>query len=53
LENPIATKLLENTFVEGDTIMIDLVDLKLTFNKKRPAASAQPAIVPQVLTADS
>ena len=34
LENAIATKLLENTFVEGDTILIDCVDNTLTFNKK-------------------
>jgi ATP-dependent Clp protease ATP-binding subunit ClpB len=34
LQNPIATKLLENTFVEGDTILIDLVDDKLKFSKK-------------------
>jgi len=36
LENAIATKLLENTFVEGDTIVIDCVDNALTFNKKAP-----------------
>jgi ATP-dependent Clp protease ATP-binding subunit ClpB len=34
LQNPIATKILENTFVEGDTIVIDYVDDRLTFNKK-------------------
>lgn len=34
LQNPIATKLLENTFIEGDTILIDLADNKLSFNKK-------------------
>lgn len=34
LENAIATKLLENTFVEGDTILIDCVDNALTFDKK-------------------
>jgi ATP-dependent Clp protease ATP-binding subunit ClpB len=33
LENAIATKLLENTFVEGDTIVIDCVDKALTFTK--------------------
>ena len=36
LENAIATKILENTFVEGDTIIIDCVDNSLTFNKKVP-----------------
>jgi ATP-dependent Clp protease ATP-binding subunit ClpB len=34
LQNPIATKLLENAFVEGDTILIDLVDGKLAFARK-------------------
>ena len=34
LQNPIATKLLENTFVDGDTILVDLTDKKLSFNKK-------------------
>jgi ATP-dependent Clp protease ATP-binding subunit ClpB len=34
LENAIATKLLENTFVSGDTIHVDVVDHKLTFTKK-------------------
>jgi ATP-dependent Clp protease ATP-binding subunit ClpB len=34
LENTIATKLLENTFVSGDTIHVDVVDHKLTFTKK-------------------
>ncbi|NJR51316.1 MAG: ATP-dependent chaperone ClpB [Leptolyngbyaceae cyanobacterium CSU_1_3] len=33
LQNPIATKLLENTFVAGDTILIDLVDGTLEFKK--------------------
>jgi ATP-dependent Clp protease ATP-binding subunit ClpB len=36
MENAIATKLLENTFVEGDTITIDCVDNALTFSKKEP-----------------
>jgi ATP-dependent Clp protease ATP-binding subunit ClpB len=52
LENPLATKLLENAFVEGDTIVVDVVDHKLAFNKKRPVASSQATIVPQVLAAD-
>ncbi len=34
LENAIATKLLENTFIGGDTIQVDVVDHKLTFTKK-------------------
>jgi len=34
LENPIATKILENTFTEGDTIIIDCSDSELTFSRK-------------------
>jgi len=33
LENPIATKILENTFIEEDTILIDCVDNQLVFGK--------------------
>jgi len=35
VENPIATKLLENTFVLGDTIVIDQGENGLTFSKKK------------------
>jgi ATP-dependent Clp protease ATP-binding subunit ClpB len=45
LQNPIATKLLENTFVEGDTILIDLADDVLTFVKKPTFVSSQPVVV--------
>ena len=34
VENPLATKLLENTFTEGDTITVDYVDGGLCFNRK-------------------
>lgn len=34
LENPIATKILENTFVAGDKILIDCVDGQLIFDKE-------------------
>jgi ATP-dependent Clp protease ATP-binding subunit ClpB len=34
IENPLATKLLENTFVEGDTIAIDYDGTQLVFIKK-------------------
>ncbi|MBD2198911.1 MULTISPECIES: ATP-dependent chaperone ClpB [Calothrix] len=34
IENPIATKLLENSFISGDTIQIDKGETGLTFNKK-------------------
>ncbi len=33
LENPLATKILENEFVEGDTILIDCVDKTVLFKK--------------------
>ena len=39
IENPLATKLLENAFVSGDTILIDVADSKLTFTKKLTASS--------------
>ena len=53
LENPIATKLLENTFVEGDTILVEIADQGLTFTKKQPILPSQTVTVPQSLTADS
>jgi len=34
LENPLATKLLENTFTEGDTIMVDYIDGSLSFSRQ-------------------
>jgi ATP-dependent Clp protease ATP-binding subunit ClpB len=37
LENPIATKILENAFVAGDRILIDCVDNKLIFGKQEEA----------------
>lgn len=45
LENPIANKLLENTFVEGDTIVIELVGQSLEFTKKQPAKVSEPQTV--------
>ncbi len=36
VENPIATKLLENTFISGDTIFIDKGENGLSFSKKPP-----------------
>ncbi|MBD2654032.1 ATP-dependent chaperone ClpB [Synechocystis sp. FACHB-383] len=49
LENPIATKILENVFVAGDKILIDCVDNQLIFDKEREpeAVSQEPEeIVP-------
>jgi ATP-dependent Clp protease ATP-binding subunit ClpB len=37
LENPIATKILENAFMAGDRILIDCVDNKLVFGKQEEA----------------
>ncbi|HEY9695727.1 MAG TPA: ATP-dependent chaperone ClpB [Trichocoleus sp.] len=52
LENPIATKLLENTFMEDDTILVDVVDHKLIFTKKPAIVPIQPTIVTQGVSAD-
>ncbi len=48
VENPIATKLLENTFVAGDTIWIDIVDNQLTFGKQS-VPKPQPLVISQGL----
>ncbi|MER3475538.1 MAG: ATP-dependent chaperone ClpB, partial [Leptolyngbya sp. ERB_1_2] len=53
LQNPIATKLLENAFGEGDTIVIDLVDGKLKFGKKELVANSQPATTTPVVVTES
>lgn len=53
LENPIATKLLENFFTEDDTISVDVKDHKLTFAKKKPAVSSQSNTKKQGVTTDS
>ncbi len=41
LENPLATKLLENAFTEGDTIMVDYVDSSLSFSRGGKAYAYQ------------
>ncbi|NET68872.1 MAG: ATP-dependent chaperone ClpB [Moorea sp. SIO1G6] len=50
LENPIATKILENMFIEGDTIFIDCGDQGLTFSNKAPSkpVTATESVVPAV-----
>ncbi|AOY83687.1 ATP-dependent chaperone ClpB [Moorena producens JHB] len=50
LENPIATKILENMFIEGDTIFIDCGDQGLTFSNKAPTkpVTATESAVPAV-----
>ncbi len=45
LQNPIATKILENTFTEGDTILIDLVDDALTFTRRPSSVSSELSAV--------
>jgi ATP-dependent Clp protease ATP-binding subunit ClpB len=45
LENPIATKLLENTFSAGDTIHVDCADNILTFSKKETVNLPEPQSV--------
>ncbi len=50
LQNPIATKILETTFGEGDTIFVDCVDRKLTFGTKPiKAKKSTPAVIPEVI----
>ncbi len=44
LQNPIATKILDNSFTEGDTILIDLVGDRLKFTNKQLAVNTQPAL---------
>ncbi|PSB34505.1 ATP-dependent chaperone ClpB [Chlorogloea sp. CCALA 695] len=43
IENPLATKLLENTFTEGDTILVDYTDSSLTFNRHIPVSLPKKA----------
>ncbi|NJL89095.1 MAG: ATP-dependent chaperone ClpB [Coleofasciculaceae cyanobacterium SM2_1_6] len=50
IENPIATKLLENTFVSGDTIWVDCVEETLTFQKKAPTVDQLESTNPSIET---
>ncbi|HIK08601.1 MAG TPA: ATP-dependent chaperone ClpB [Trichormus sp. M33_DOE_039] len=45
IENPIATKLLENTFIAGDTIYIDKTENGLTFSNKLPIKLSSPQVM--------
>ncbi len=49
IENPLATKLLENTFISGDTIFIDKGESGLTFNKKVSVKVSAPSTAVQLL----
>jgi ATP-dependent Clp protease ATP-binding subunit ClpB len=44
LENPLATKLLEGTFTEGDTIQVDCQDGALSFQRQRSVVTYAPAL---------
>ena len=48
LENPIATYLLENKFVAGDTIVVDCENNTLTFNKKQSAITVEAQKFPDL-----
>ncbi|AFZ51314.1 ATP-dependent chaperone ClpB [Dactylococcopsis salina] len=45
LENPIATKILEMAFGEGDTILVDCVENQLVFKKEEEAPSVAVEVV--------
>jgi ATP-dependent Clp protease ATP-binding subunit ClpB len=52
LQNPIATKILETTFGEGDKIYVNCIDGKLTFSDKPPTKvkkSSSTAIMPDLV----
>jgi ATP-dependent Clp protease ATP-binding subunit ClpB len=53
LENPMATKILENTFGEGDTVRVDCVDQELVLTKSTPAppppTEAEPDPIPEAV----
>ncbi len=50
LQNPIATKILETAFGEGDTIFVDCVDRVLTFGTKpTKVKKTTPAVIPEIV----
>ncbi len=50
LQNPIATKILETAFGEGDTIFVDCVDRILTFGTKPlKSKKSSSAIIPEIV----
>ncbi|MBE9214265.1 ATP-dependent chaperone ClpB [Plectonema cf. radiosum LEGE 06105] len=49
IENPLATKILENTFVPGDTIIIDKGKTGLTFRKKTIVKVSPPVTTVQLV----
>jgi len=53
LENPLANKLLENTFVEGDTIVIDCVDDTMIFSKRELPSITEKSTTEKSITEKS
>lgn len=45
LENPIATKILENAFVPGDVVEVDYTDAGLSFNSKHTTPAPPPEVL--------
>jgi ATP-dependent Clp protease ATP-binding subunit ClpB len=52
LQNPIATKILDNTFTEGDKIIVDCVDNSLTFGKETIVEISEHPEQPLVVSAE-
>ncbi|WP_448600055.1 ATP-dependent chaperone ClpB [Thermoleptolyngbya sp.] len=53
IENPLATKLLENAFSEGDTILVTVGEHGLDFSTKKAAPAPSPVTVSQPVGIDS
>ncbi|HIK42842.1 ATP-dependent chaperone ClpB [Thermoleptolyngbya sp. M55_K2018_002] len=53
IENPLATKLLENAFSEGDTILVTVGEHGLVFSTKTTAPAPSPVTVSQPVGIDS
>jgi ATP-dependent Clp protease ATP-binding subunit ClpB len=53
IENPLATKLLENAFTEGDTILVTVGEHGLVFSTKKAAPAPSPVTVSQPVGIDS
>ncbi|BAU42854.1 ATP-dependent chaperone ClpB [Leptolyngbya sp. O-77] len=53
IENPLATKLLENAFAEGDTILVTVGEHGLVFSTKTAAPAPSPVTVSQPVGIDS
>ncbi|QKD81481.1 ATP-dependent chaperone ClpB [Thermoleptolyngbya sichuanensis A183] len=53
IENPLATKLLENAFAEGDMILVNVGEHGLVFSTKTAAPAPSPVAVSQPVAIDS